>query len=150
MNYCKNCNKETKNPKFCSKSCSAKFTNKTHPKRKPEGSCEKCGVSITTSRKFCSKCTTKNKISKQTISEVLYGGNGHRSNRYSYIRWHAKKSVKNREKKCEHCGYNKHVEICHIKPIKEFPINSLLEEVNSPDNLILLCPNCHWEFDHGL
>jgi hypothetical protein len=22
--------------------------------------------------------------------------------------------------------------------------------VNSLDNLVGLCPNCHWEFDHGL
>jgi predicted restriction endonuclease len=22
--------------------------------------------------------------------------------------------------------------------------------VNSLDNLLGLCPNCHWEFDHGL
>ena len=27
MNYCKNCNKETKNKKFCSRKCSAKVTN---------------------------------------------------------------------------------------------------------------------------
>ena len=27
MNYCKNCNKETKNKKFCSRNCSAKVTN---------------------------------------------------------------------------------------------------------------------------
>jgi predicted HNH restriction endonuclease len=22
--------------------------------------------------------------------------------------------------------------------------------VNALDNLVGLCPNCHWEFDHGL
>lgn len=148
MNYCKNCSIETKNPKFCSKSCSAKFTNRTHPKRKPEGSCVTCGTEITTSRKFCPKCSPKNSINHQNISEVLYGGNGHRSNRYGYVRWHAKKTIKHREKKCERCGYDKHVEVCHIKPIKDFDPTTLLEEVNSPDNLLLLCPNCHWEFDH--
>jgi len=31
---CLECNIETENPKFCSKSCSAKFNNKKFPKRK--------------------------------------------------------------------------------------------------------------------
>jgi hypothetical protein len=25
----------------------------------------------------------------------------------------------------------------------------LLGEINSPDNVLILCRNCHWEFDHN-
>lgn len=49
---------------------------------------------------------------------------------------------------CEHCGYSKHVELAHIKAVSDFDDSSLLSEVNSPDNLKALCPNCHWEFDN--
>jgi predicted HNH restriction endonuclease len=24
----------------------------------------------------------------------------------------------------------------------------MISEINKPENLIILCPNCHWEFDH--
>lgn len=53
------------------------------------------------------------------------------------------------EKKCKACGYSLHVEVCHIKPIKEFVDTSLIKEINDLKNLIYLCPNCHWEFDHN-
>ena len=49
---------------------------------------------------------------------------------------------------CAHCGYDKHVELAHIKDIASFPDDALLSEVNSEDNIIQLCPNCHWEFDN--
>ncbi len=49
---------------------------------------------------------------------------------------------------CAHCGYDKHVEICHIKAVKDFPNTSTIGDINKEDNLILLCPNCHWEFDY--
>ena len=48
------------------------------------------------------------------------------------------------------CGYEKHVEACHIKPVKEFGMDALLSEVNSAENIAPLCPNCHWELDSGL
>ncbi|MFN8530060.1 MAG: HNH endonuclease [Anaerolineae bacterium] len=51
---------------------------------------------------------------------------------------------------CKNCGYAKHVEICHIKAISSFPPETLVEVVNDAANLVALCPNCHWEFDHGM
>jgi 5-methylcytosine-specific restriction endonuclease McrA len=75
--------------------------------------------------------------------------NLHRSSAYVHIRalarYHNKELV---AKPCNNCGYDKHVEICHIKPISEFDVNTKIKEVNSPDNLVQLCPNCHWEFDN--
>lgn len=46
------------------------------------------------------------------------------------------------------CGYNKHYEVCHVKDIKDFDRDSTVYEINHADNLIHLCPNCHWEFDN--
>lgn len=51
---------------------------------------------------------------------------------------------------CERCGYDKHINVCHIKALKDCSMKELLKNINSFDNLIGLCPNCHWEFDNGL
>lgn len=48
------------------------------------------------------------------------------------------------------CGYNKHVEVCHKQAIHTFSETATIGEVNAPENLLILCPNCHWEFDYGL
>ncbi len=50
------CKKLTTNPKFCSQSCSATVANKLKPKRSPQGSCERCGVAQSTSKRFCDEC----------------------------------------------------------------------------------------------
>jgi hypothetical protein len=54
------------------------------------------------------------------------------------------------EKRCQACGYDKHVEHAHIKPISSFDEDTLLIVVNAPENNLVLCRNCHWEYDNGL
>lgn len=53
------------------------------------------------------------------------------------------------ERKCLLCGYDKHIEIAHIKAVADFDDSSLVSEINDIHNLIPLCPNHHWEFDHN-
>ena len=53
-------------------------------------------------------------------------------------------------KVCAICGYDKHVEIAHIKAVSEFDDSATIAEINSLNNLIALCPNHHWEYDNGL
>lgn len=84
-----------------------------------------------------------------TIKEAMYEvGHLHRSSVYSKIRSRARKVCKDREQKCSKCSYDKHVETCHIRGISDFPEDTLISVVNAPENLILLCPNCHWELDN--
>ena len=45
-------------------------------------------------------------------------------------------------------NYDKHIEIAHIKAIKDFDPDTRLSQINDVSNLLPLCPNCHWEFDH--
>lgn len=52
--------------------------------------------------------------------------------------------------KCQSCHYDKHVELAHLKAVTLFDKKSLLKEVNDKDNILVLCPNCHWEYDAGL
>lgn len=92
-------------------------------------------------------------ISDLTLSEhaVKYPATGSRG-KFHNIRINARKVMKdaNIVKECKKCGYNKYVEVCHIKAISDFPATALISEVNSLSNLMYLCPNCHWELDNGI
>jgi 5-methylcytosine-specific restriction endonuclease McrA len=146
---CKNCNKETQNPKFCSLSCSASYNNRVNPKRKrnPKYRC-KCGKRKKYSALLCRKCRTREN-EKTPIKDLYYGND---ANKYAGIRGRARTTFFNNNKipLCKICGYDKHVEVCHIKAINEFSDDTPIGIVNSLNNLIGLCPNCHWEYDHGL
>lgn len=83
--------------------------------------------------------STKLELKLKDISDRLRG---------TVIRQTARIICCNRPYKCFKCGYDKHIEICHIKPVSQFSLESTIKEVNDTNNLILLCPNCHWEFDN--
>ena len=69
----------------------------------------------------------------------------------SGIRKHAERVFKKSGKSfiCAVCRYSKHVEICHIKDVADFPGSAKISEINDINNLVTLCPNHHWEFDYG-
>jgi hypothetical protein len=150
MSTCLICKTKTKNPKFCSRSCAAKHNNKI-PKRNLEGKCECCKQKISSTRKYCKSCFTLKFSAKDiTLKEAIYT-HTHKASAYSLVRSRARMTEKMKNnKKCYNCGYDKHVEVCHINPISSFSEDTLLSVINHDQNLIALCPNCHWEFDHGL
>jgi|LakMenE01Jun11ns_1017448.scaffolds.fasta_scaffold9617173_2 hypothetical protein len=150
MNQCINCQKETKNAKFCSRNCAASTNNKITPKRQKQNSCAKCGESIKSAWIYCSICTP-GKLDYSTITlKDLEGVSCYVIQ--SRIRYHSRAVYKDsgKELKCLICGYSNHVHIAHIKPVKSFPKEASLQEVNSINNLVALCPNHHWEYDNNL
>lgn len=147
MKLCNHCGRPTENPKYCSRSCSAKESNKI-PKRKLGGTkCKDCGIPIKAGYTYCFKCF-KPGLGDMALEEAMYTKH-HKSSAWALVRTRARAATKHLDRSCMFCGYSKHVEVCHIKPIKDFPMTALISEVNSLDNLLLLCPNCHWEFDHN-
>jgi predicted restriction endonuclease len=85
-----------------------------------------------------------------TIEQAIYK-NLHKSSAFALIRNRARSLYrKDILKGCVICGYTNHVEVCHIKPISDFPMNTLISVVNHRNNIVALCPNHHWEFDHHL
>ena len=57
IDACVECgNPKGANPKFCSRSCAAKYNNARSPKRRPEGRCEHCGQPAPTAKRLCSTC----------------------------------------------------------------------------------------------
>lgn len=139
---------------FCSSSCSAQYSNthriSTTKKTYNYKSCKICkipsGKAIT-----CKSCRDQQKINlgTRTIQEMIY--NKSAASRYGLIRFHARSvSASKILNGCQNCSYNHHVEVCHIKAICDFTTDTILNIVNDPSNLIILCPNCHWDLDHGL
>jgi hypothetical protein len=132
---CLKCGAETTNPKFCSKSCTTSYNNTRRPKK-----------------------------IKQLTKRVLYGDNwqiGHitlgelkkdRKGWHRAIRDNARKMHKKFKILgiCQKCGYDKMYDVCHKKPVNEFPDSATLNEINAKDNLFTFCKNHHWEFDHGV
>ena len=155
---CLKCNIETSNPKFCSRSCAAKFNNTKYPKRLVESKCKRCKSPCSKSRTYCFVCWNI-VLSERSIdlwdSTMLKDmkGNGTANNggRYPYIRTLSRKKYMKSSlpKKCKICNYSLHIEICHIKDINKWDESSLISEVNSLENLVALCRNHHWEFDNG-
>ena len=143
---CKSCSKDTNNPKYCSRSCSAIHTNKTYIKRKRTKKCRLCDNLIVKNRVHCSDCLKRDR----TLGELKNNGSKYRCAVNNCIRYHAKQKCRNRKQVCASCGYDLHVEVCHIKPVSSFNDSSLESEINAKNNLILLCRNCHWEQEKGL
>ena len=144
---------------FCSRSCANRWTN-IHVKWKdhiiPKYICNVCGNERDGRAKTgtCLKCQNaadSEKCKQRTIKEVKEK-NKHRMMWYtSEIRNFARSwNPTLVGSPCQHCGYDVHTEICHIKPIKEFDDLTPLCEVNRSENLVVLCPNHHWEFDNGI
>lgn len=158
---CVGCASMTNNPKFCSRSCAAKTNNRLTPKRKAlVRECRTCGgvwqlPRVIHQSNRCPACAGEFKHSSATIGHVRAYQSSvgkHRSWLHATVRQRARAKFKQQAALgCEICKYAKHVEICHIKGVTTFPDTALIdEEVNAPTNVRFLCPNHHWEFDHGL
>lgn len=155
---CKQCNEELLLPRyrikennFCSSTCSNTFNN-PNPKKDRTTSCENCTITFIKSKdKISNTCSMlcymelgmKNRLMNDSVKR---GG----ANAYDTIRQNARLYSKYfYPLKCMLCDYDKHYEVCHVRDIKDFTGEETIYEVNNKTNLIHLCPNCHWEFDHG-
>lgn len=159
-NKCFCCGNETTNNKFCSRSCAAKINNKTPKRTKIQRFCS-CGKPTKNSNTIlCEQHYQKMMMNRTeyimnlTLADYTKRDcikNLHPSSRFAHIRglnrsWNKDLTLL----PCFICGYSKHVELAHIKPISSFSEQSLLKDINSKNNVVQLCPNCHWEFDNGL
>jgi hypothetical protein len=142
---CNQCGKETKNKQFCSRSCSAIFHNINKKKKRK---CKRCNNFVSTKNGFyCNSCNKNIRDwSNITLEELRKRGT---TNYHARLRALARINF-DYKKCCSICGYSKHTEICHIKEINEFSMQTMISVVNALNNLIELCPNCHWELDHNL
>jgi hypothetical protein len=128
---------EVRKKNFCNSSCSTIFNNSKRDKKQKN---EKIKVVKPEKFSYFDGVTKKEFFIKKGVYYKFR----------SQIRKHAQYVYEknNGEKTCKVCGYDKHIQICHIKSVSSFHDNDLITDINSKDNLIGLCPNHHWEFDH--
>lgn len=152
---CLICKRKTKNPKFCSLRCNAISQNNS--RKKTTYHCQFCHQIIGKGwkykkKKYCPTCFKENSTNykdwtKITLKHLFSKLDNHKA--HARIRALARQIfTKKGIRWCEECGYNKHFEVCHIKSIKNFDLDTPISVVNSLDNLKALCPNHHWEFDN--
>lgn len=153
----RNCQIKKSSNNFCSRNCAAVYNNKVaHKKKLKTIYCIKCKNEIERKtwkdrrRSYCKECfeETLLDLDKVTLGELK---DRRKYQKSSQLRDIARKiyNKSNLPKKCLNCSYDYHFEVCHIKAIKDFDLDTTISEVNHIDNLIGLCRNCHWEFDHG-
>lgn len=138
---------------FCGKRCAAIFNNTCRRiGRKRSKKCKTCDALIKSGWKYCDDCILQKKHIKNPLDPTkslgYYRSKCKDQNKYRYIRIHAKQVTAKWKKECTNCRYSIHVETCHIKEISDFPDTALMGEINDIRNLLILCRNCHWEFDH--
>lgn len=129
---------ESRNRKFCSQSCNAKFNNKlrlSKPNQSINCFCLNCNITIS-SKKFCSKKCQFDFQKNEIFTKIENGDNNFTDRVYK------KYLISKFGEKCMSCGW------CEVnKKTNKIPIQ--LEHIdghsenNSLDNLKLLCPNCH-------
>jgi hypothetical protein len=146
MIACGCCGTQTKNKKYCSKSCSATVNNLKPKRARKQWFCVDCSVEVTHRRQYCDDCDPRCR-GDITLAEAIYKKH-HRSSAFALVRTRARVVVKNEPTVCEVCSYDKHIEVAHVKGVAEFSEDTLLSVINDRSNLRLLCPNCHWELDN--
>ena len=144
---CLNCGKETTNPKYCSKSCSATHTNILYPKRKTKKKCSVCGEPVKNYRtRFCEVHLEDYKFNRyrdKTLGEYQ-SKDSVKDKHPSWVNAHVRSFARSWNKiltdlPCAVCGYDKHVELAHIKAVSEFNVSDKLSDINNERNIIQLC-----------
>ncbi len=149
--------------RFCNTSCAARHANRSRKRVSKIVLCKNCGVEIeiTTRTKsgnlshknLCVNCKREvgGVIFDKTLAELFSKRKNWQSAR-SGIRHNAASVYfgSGRPAVCAVCGYSNHIQVSHIVAVSEFPKTATVRQVNDLSNLIALCPNHHWEFDHGI
>jgi hypothetical protein len=120
--FCLQCNKE-----FSKKSCELRNTSNSFCSNTCSASYNNLGISRNTN---------------PALMKSQMSGN--------WIRQKARYVLKNSKRECLICGYNKILEVCHIKPVSDFLSTDLVSDINKINNLAYLCPNHHKELDKNL
>lgn len=143
---------ETRRRKFCNKSCAGIFNNKH---RKKAYHCA-CGSRIQRTSIACRRCTNFGRepmVLKTITKSDLFDKRKNWQSARGSIQSHARQVYMRSglPKKCRVCGYSNHFQVAHLRPVSDFPAGSRIQEhINAIHNLVALCPNHHWEFDHGI
>ncbi len=144
MNKCLNCSRDTTNPKFCGRSCAAKYNNRKFPKRTRSGlyNCVVCDTGLTwRQKKYCSNACQALEKHNLAIKEWKEGKRS-AINSQGIVRGYVRKYLKEKyENKCCLCGWNKVNPYTKKVPLVIDHMDGNCDN-NSEDNLRVICWNC--------
>lgn len=134
MITCKNCEEETDNPRFCSNSCPATYNNSRRKRVRNTKNCknENCNNEFFGQNSYCRECIDKRIHLDARRVYNLEDAETDKTRK--------KILVKERGARCEECrrktwmGRDITLELHHIDGDSSN---------NNPDNLMIICPNCH-------
>lgn len=148
---CDNCGKEfLKAKRFMGKSkrnfCSPRCLNESHKKERVFVNCFYCGkekkiteyrFKITKTKKFF--CNKKH----QQLAQFSHNGIDYHCNYKDGLSSYRDVAFRAFSHKCELCSYEEDLRILEVHHIDHNRSN------NKPENLMILCPNCHAKITHG-
>lgn len=132
---------EKRHNKFCDHSCSASFSNASRSKAKK--SCVRCEKPVQSWRKYCSHKCHKKHVYDVWIERWLAGEEDGTVFGGMSISNHIRKWLVDQFGECcSSCGWNQISQFTNKIPLHVDHIDGNSEN-NRPENLRLLCPNCH-------
>ena len=137
---------EYKKRKFCCRSCAAQYNNKKFQKRKKEEVfCLNCGKLLKGSqKKYCSS-SCKNEYEQKIFEEKWLNGDisGNKNSAWTQVSGYVRNYLfKKYNNKCARCGWGEVNPYTGKIPLEVDHIDGNAENT-TPENVILLCPNCH-------
>lgn len=130
---------------FCSQTCSAKFNNNKRKKKTDHGTCCFCGkIKKYFTLKYCSHKCQFDFLYNQNITKWLngietgYSKDGNNSIKSFVRKW----LYENRKEMCEKCNWKEKNPHSNKIPLQIHHIDGDSKN-NNPNNLEILCPNCH-------
>jgi len=151
MQNCPVCGTETKNLKFCSRSCSAKHTNSLYPKRKKSipntAMCLGCRKEFQYRQKqsqglYCSNACQQSYLKTKRIAEWVSGTFDACKETGRLARSIRNHLIEESNHRCSQCGWDKVNPTTGKCPLEVDHIDGNAENCR-PENLRVLCPNCH-------
>lgn len=147
---CDACGTLTRNTRFCSRACSARITNSESPRRRKtdvDVKCMACNADLRRSqlatKYFCSN-TCRDVLRTRQKLEAWLDGTGRASGAQGgkIHTWARAYLYRERGEQCEECGWATPHPVSGRPPLQIDHIDA--DHSNDrPDNLKILCPNCH-------
>lgn len=143
---CKECGIALTNKRntFCSRSCSATYNNRGVRRNfKPKGKCIQCTEPISTGMKYCShKCQQQYQYEAYIKRWLLGLENGVITKGMAISNYIHRWIREQKGECCWQCGWNEMNPVTNRVPLQVDHIDGNALN-NLPENLRLLCPNCH-------
>lgn len=144
-----------------SANCRNCYTSSPSPLPNPERAnartkCLGCNVRIKNASSYCLKCYRQTQIQAYLNNTQPLSGYLHKCPKnpsyFVKVRQHARrvaKQLKLYDSGCACCPFLIGLQVCHVNSIASYDLSTPINIVNAPNNLVILCPNCHWLQDHG-